>query len=81
MDQIVNNLNKIQRQLLFYYYFFNLFNPYFQWLGALNVRKVVEAHLLKAKESSNEKNIQELDNKLKKLLLTDDNKNDTKKEK
>jgi len=47
----------------------------------LNVRKVVEAHLLKAKESSNEKNIQELDNKLKKLLLTDDNKNDTKKEK
>jgi len=47
----------------------------------LNVRKVVEAHLLKANESTNEKNIQELDKKLKKLLLTDENKNDTKKEK
>lgn len=47
----------------------------------MNVRKVVEAHLLKAKESTNEKNIHELDKKLKKLLLTDDNKSDTKKEK
>jgi len=46
----------------------------------MNVRKVVEAHLLKAKESTNENNIQELDKKLKKLLLTDDNKNDQKKE-
>lgn len=64
-----------------YYYIFNIFNPYFQWLGALNVRKVVEAHLLKTNESTNEKNIQELDKKLKKLLLTDENKNDTKKEK
>lgn len=54
---------------------------YFQWLGALNVRKVVEAHLLKAKEFTNEKNIQELDKNLKKLLLTDINKSDTKEEK
>jgi len=46
----------------------------------MNVRQVVEANLLKAKESTNEKNIQELDKKLEKLLLTD-NKSDTKKEK
>ncbi|XP_022180254.1 5-methylcytosine rRNA methyltransferase NSUN4 [Myzus persicae] len=51
-----------------------------EWLGAMNIRKVVEAQLLKAEESTNEKNIQELDKKLKKLLLTDENELDTKQE-
>jgi hypothetical protein len=47
----------------------------------MNIRKVVEANLQKAKEFTNENNIQELDKKLKKLILSDENKSDTKKEK
>lgn len=48
----------------------------------MNIRKVVESHMLKAdKKSPNEKNIQELDKKLEKLLLTGENKNNTKEEK
>lgn len=47
----------------------------------MNIRKVVEANLQKAKELTDENNIQELDKKIKKLLLSDENKSDTKKEK
>lgn len=47
----------------------------------MNIRKVVEANLQKAKELTGENNIQELDKKIKKLLLSDENKSDTKKEK
>jgi len=47
----------------------------------MNIRKVVEANQQKAKELTSENNIQELDKKIKKLLLSDENKSDTKKEK
>lgn len=54
---------------------------YFKWMGAMNIRKVVESYILKAdKESHYSQNIQELDKKLEKLLLTNENKNNPKKE-
>lgn len=60
----------------YYYYFF------FQWLGAINVKNAVQSFYQKAvEELPSKKNLQELDKKLEKLLLTGENKNSTKKEK
>lgn len=50
-------------------------------MGAINIRRVVESHMMNSdKESPNEKNIQELNKKLEKLLLIGENKNNTKEE-
>lgn len=55
---------------------------YYKWLGAINMKTVVEAYTPKIdKEFPKKKNIQDLDKKLEKLLLTGENKNIAKKEK
>jgi len=52
-----------------------------EWSGAMNIRKTVEAYAQTVGKGSPDrtKNIEELDKKLEKLLLTNENKSNTKK--
>lgn len=51
-----------------------------KWLGAMNIRKVVETHTSDVSKKSRVTEIREFDKKLEKLLLTDENQNQSQKE-
>lgn len=51
-----------------------------KWLGAMNIRKVVETNTSNVGKKSPNTEIREFDKKLEKLLLTDRNQNQPKKE-
>lgn len=53
-----------------------------KWLGAFNIRNIVESYTQKDdNDLPNKTNLQELDKKLEKLLLTGENKREINKEK